>query len=183
MPVVAEIGDKWSPHTAPESIAPSTGNKSGNESALTGKASPLNVVSIGTAIGINSAMVPHDEPVISDMRLAILKIMNGKMALLIEDSNVVAIYCPVMTSSLSIIPNAQTRISIEIAECMSSTPPISDCGITRNVIVPRASASPQAVANMTNPATHKESSVCVLFWNASKKPLVPPNQEKLPIYR
>ncbi len=57
MIVVSDIGEQWSPNTAPVNTAPIVAYK------MVPVSPPLSVKASGTAIGINIAVVPHDVPV------------------------------------------------------------------------------------------------------------------------
>ena len=73
--VVCEIGERLSPHTAPEKIAPNTGYNNGSCSVAAGEAVPESATIIGIAIGIKSAIVAQEVP---SKKLVIAVIMKNR---------------------------------------------------------------------------------------------------------
>ena len=67
--VVSEIGDTWSPYTAPPSVAPMATRNSGSCAGNT----PI-------TMGRISAMVPHDVPMAKPMNAATTKMTTGSRA-------------------------------------------------------------------------------------------------------
>ena len=66
---MSEIGEIWSPYTAPASVAPTATRNSGSPSLNT-----------PTTMGRISAMVPQLVPMAKPMKPATRKMMHGRMA-------------------------------------------------------------------------------------------------------
>lgn len=116
------------PHTAPEKIAPSAGNKSGKHAGVMGSTVVESVVRSGIAIGIKSENVPHADPVVDVQINATMKNMNGTRKSGIEPSIINARYCPVPTWFASRIARIIASITTTIPEYISMNPSLNIIG-------------------------------------------------------
>ena len=88
--VVSEIGEIWSPHIAPEKIAPKDGIKIAIFSGVVGMPNCASPMIIGTDIGIRSIIVPHDVPVAIPHVADVIKSISGINFMLNEPSSMFA---------------------------------------------------------------------------------------------
>ena len=110
---MSEIGEQWSPKTAPARTAPKAGTSS--------SASPTEVMSV-PAIGSRMPKLPHEVPVEKAIAPAITNIAGTSQTAAIPDSSMrPARYSPVPSDSIR-APSIQASSRIHTAGSIERTP-------------------------------------------------------------
>ena len=148
--VVSEMGEQWSPNTAPASTAP----------IMSKTYSTLNSSAKSTAIGIIIAKVPQDVPVENAISAARAKIRAGYMKGGRVVPNVWAKYCPVC-SSLTTPPIVQAKIRMVMAGSMLLKPLTAASGSWETATTPLGRKIASVKTTAAIPPSKRESAASV----------------------
>ena len=123
--VVSEIGEQWSPNTAPVRTAPMEAIMRG----VTVSVALDTAAAIGITMGMSIVLVPHEVPVAKAITMAIAKTKEGRI---FPDNIPFVISTSHWASPISVTTDfrAKARASIITATSMDLTPPIQasiDC--------------------------------------------------------
>lgn len=140
-------------------------------------------INMGIAIGSISAMVPHEVPVITAVMSETIKNANGSKEIFIHCNKVLAKYCPVCRSSLSIAPKTDASVIIIIACTMSMNPSLIKRGICAMVVRLRRIALAKLITKLMMLAKKRTANGLLFCCNACRMVLVPPKRTQLPRYK
>ena len=181
--VVSEMGEQWSPKTAPARTDPSVANRMDSAAPPMLESSPVSAHAIGPAIGKTIAMVPNDVPVANAMRQDTTKTISGRKRTSVGPGSISEMtQGPVSRCSLHTPPSVHASDRMRQAMTIALHPVTHASSVSFRVSVCVAAAIRMATRLPPNEAqsrTDSESALPMMFRRPVHSPPVSFRPEKM----